>query len=143
MHMIPTFISPNPLTGRTDRFSLTPAPYEKAQASDVICKRAAHPNSGLNQKDCRVCWTCVYMHVCMHACMHALCMSPCICMRACACACAVRASVREKTEMQCAQAVRQHNECMQAMQCMHVRCVRECSVRADGHASCRLTCMAE
>ena len=22
---------------------LTPAPYEKAQASDVICKRAAHP----------------------------------------------------------------------------------------------------
>ena len=34
--------------------SLTPAPYEKAQASDVICKRAARPSSGLNKKGCRV-----------------------------------------------------------------------------------------
>ena len=31
--------------------SLTPAPYEKAQASDVICKRAAHPGSGLIRKN--------------------------------------------------------------------------------------------
>ena len=26
---------------------LTPAPYEEAQASDVMCKQAAHPGSGL------------------------------------------------------------------------------------------------
>ena len=30
---------------------LTPAPYEKAQASDVICERAAHPGSELDQKN--------------------------------------------------------------------------------------------
>ena len=39
---------------------ITPAPYEKAQASDVICKRAAHPGSELNQKKCRVGRACVY-----------------------------------------------------------------------------------
>ena len=49
--------------------SLTPAPYEKAQASYVICKRAAHPDSGLNQKECRVGRACV--HACMYVCMHA------------------------------------------------------------------------
>ena len=32
-------------------FRITPAPYEKAQASDGICKRAAHPGSTLNQKN--------------------------------------------------------------------------------------------
>ena len=57
-------------------FSLTPARYEKAQASDVICnraagvfikkagiKRAAHPGSGLIQKECcvgRAYSACVY-----------------------------------------------------------------------------------
>ena len=30
--------------------SLTPAPYEKAQASDVICKRAAHSGRGCGGK---------------------------------------------------------------------------------------------
>ena len=38
---------------------ITPAPYEKAQASDLICKRAAHPGSELNQKKCRVRRACV------------------------------------------------------------------------------------
>ena len=39
---------------------ITPAPYEKAQASDEeICKRAAHPSSKLNQKKCRV--ACAYL----------------------------------------------------------------------------------
>ena len=32
--------------------SSTPAPYEKAQEYDVICKRAAHPGNGLSQKKC-------------------------------------------------------------------------------------------
>ena len=45
----------------------TPAPYEKAQAFDVICKRAAHTGSESNQKKCRVGRACAYagMHVCM------------------------------------------------------------------------------
>ena len=32
-------------------FSLRPAPYDKAQASDVMCKRAAHPGSGVIKKE--------------------------------------------------------------------------------------------
>ena len=57
--------------------SLIPAPYDKAQASYVICKRAAHPGSGLNQKECRVgraYSACVYacMYVCMRVRMHAV-----------------------------------------------------------------------
>ena len=49
-------------------FSLTPAPYEKAQASDVICKRAAHSGSGLDEKECRV----LRAYKCVYACMYAL-----------------------------------------------------------------------
>ena len=51
---------------------ITPAPYEKAQASDEeICKRAAHPSSKLNQKNrnvvlhVRAC-ACLCLHVCMY-----------------------------------------------------------------------------
>ena len=46
---------------------ITPAPYEKAQASEEICKRAAHPSSKLNQKKCRV--ACACLCVSMPACM--------------------------------------------------------------------------
>ena len=35
-------------------FRLKPAPYEKAQASDVTCKRAARPDSGFFKNRCRV-----------------------------------------------------------------------------------------
>ena len=54
-------------SGRTGRFRMTPAPYEKAQASEEICQRAAHPGSKLNQKKCRggrAC-ACVCLHVCI------------------------------------------------------------------------------
>ena len=52
---------------------ITPAPYEKAQASDGICKRAAHSGSELNQKNVvvgRAC-ACVCVHVWMHGYMDA------------------------------------------------------------------------
>ena len=42
-----------------DGSRITPAPYEKAQASEEICKRAAHPSSKLNQKKCRVACACL------------------------------------------------------------------------------------
>ena len=51
---------------------ITPAPYEKAQASDEeICKRAAHPSSKLNQKKCRVACACLCesMLACMYVCI--------------------------------------------------------------------------
>ena len=50
---------------------ITPEPYEKAQASDEICKRAAHLGSKLNQKNVvvgRVC-ACACVHVWMHGCI--------------------------------------------------------------------------
>ena len=43
-----------------DCFRITPAPYEKAQASEEIRKSAAHPGSKLNQKKCCVGRACVY-----------------------------------------------------------------------------------
>ena len=50
---------------------ITPAPYEKAQASEEICKRAAHPSSKLNQKKCRVACAClrVRAYACMYVCI--------------------------------------------------------------------------
>lgn len=36
--------------GNFRRFRMTPAPYEKAQAFDVICKRAAHPGSKIKSE---------------------------------------------------------------------------------------------
>ena len=50
------------------RSRITPAPYEKAQASEEICKRAAHPSSKLNQKKCR--GACACLCVSMPACMY-------------------------------------------------------------------------
>ena len=55
------------------RSRITPAPYEKAQASDEeICKRAAHPSSKLNQKKCRVACACLCesMLACMYVYVH-------------------------------------------------------------------------
>ena len=46
------------------------APHEKAQASDEIYKRAAHPGSKLNQKKCRVGRACSRVCVRTHACMY-------------------------------------------------------------------------
>ena len=52
--------------------SLTPAPYEKAQASDVICKRRGRLVRAADQirkdvvLDVRI---CAYVYACMHACM--------------------------------------------------------------------------
>ena len=57
-------IHPN-LSGVTRGSRITPAPYEKAQASEEICKRAAHPGSKLNQKNCRGGRACAC--VCLHA----------------------------------------------------------------------------
>ena len=51
-------------------FRITPAPYEKAQASEVICKRAAHPGSKLNQKKF-VLDVPVRVYACMYVCMYA------------------------------------------------------------------------
>ena len=45
---------------------ITPAPYEKAQASEEICKRAAHPGSKLNQKKSVVLDVPVRVHACMY-----------------------------------------------------------------------------
>ena len=49
-------------------FRITPASYDKAQASEEICKRAAHPGSKINRKKCRVgrACACVCLHVCMY-----------------------------------------------------------------------------
>ena len=61
-----------------EREITSPTSFEKAQASEVICKRAAHPGSKLNQKKCRVgrACACVCLHVywshmplCLHVCM--------------------------------------------------------------------------
>ena len=48
---------------------ITPAPYEKAQASEEICKRAAHPGSKLNQKKSVVLDVPVRVHACMYVCI--------------------------------------------------------------------------
>ena len=50
---------------------MTPAPYDQAQASEEICKRAAHPGSKSNRKICsvgRAC-ACVCLHICVHMCI--------------------------------------------------------------------------
>ena len=51
-------------------FRITPAPYKKAQASEVICKRAAHPGSKLNQKNV-VLNVPVRVYACMYVSMYA------------------------------------------------------------------------
>ena len=67
----PSFL--DPLSRQAACFRITPAPYEKAQVSEEICKRAAHPGSKLNQKKVS-CWTCLC--VCMPACIY---IYVCIC----------------------------------------------------------------
>ena len=51
---------------------ITPAPYEKAQASEEICKRAAHPGSKLNQENVVLVVVLdvpVRVHACMYVCL--------------------------------------------------------------------------
>ena len=107
---------------------ITPAPYEKAQASDGICKRAAHPGTKLNQKNVvvgRAC-ACACLHVWMHGCIRSR------------DECTQQASIVSNQHAQIL--YKQYNERMHAIQCMHVR---ECRVSTDGHASCGLSCMME
>ena len=48
---------------------ITPAPYEKAQASEEICKRVAHPGSKLNQKKSVALDVPLRVHACMYVCI--------------------------------------------------------------------------